>query len=75
MTALPAMLVLTCAALLLVLAIVAVAVGRSPSGTLIIYGASFVLALVSLLAGVTQLLGGGPPTTIALPLGLPWIGA
>jgi hydrogenase-4 component B len=71
----PTMVVLACAALLLVLAVVAVGVGRSPAGTLIIYGASFVLALISLVAGAMQLLGGAPPAAIALPLGLPWIGA
>jgi hydrogenase-4 component B len=67
--------VLTCAASLLVLAIVAVGVGRSPSGTIIIYGGSFVLALISLSAGAAQLLGQAPPAGIVLPLGLPWIGA
>src|SRR6266851_193515 len=67
--------VLSCAALLLVLAILAVGVGRSPLGTVIIYGASFVLALIALAAGVTQLLGEPSPAGVALPLGLPWIGA
>jgi formate hydrogenlyase subunit 3/multisubunit Na+/H+ antiporter MnhD subunit len=61
--------------LLLALAILAIGVGRAPAGTFIIYGASFVLALTSLLAGVTQLLGGAPSAGIVLPLGLPWIGA
>jgi hydrogenase-4 component B len=73
--AVPMMVVLICAALLLTLAIVAVGVGRTPSGTIFIYGASFILALVSLLAGATQLLGLLPPADVALPLGLPWIGA
>jgi formate hydrogenlyase subunit 3/multisubunit Na+/H+ antiporter MnhD subunit len=67
--------VLSCAALLLVLAILAVGVGRSSLGTIIIYGASFVLALIALAAGVAQLLGEPSPAGIALPLGLPWIGA
>jgi hydrogenase-4 component B len=67
--------VLSCAALLLVLAILAVGVGRSPLGTIIIYGASFVLALIALAAAVAQLLGEPSPAGVALPLGLPWIGA
>jgi hydrogenase-4 component B len=73
--AIPTMVVLACAASLLVLATVAVGVGRTPAGTIIIYCASFALALISLLAGATQLLGQLPPAGINLPLGLPWIGA
>src|SRR5260370_11030121 len=66
---------LSCAALLLMLAILAVGVCRSPLGTIIIYGASFVLALIALAAAVAQLLGEPSPAGVALPLGLPWIGA
>ena len=71
----PTTVILVCAALLLVLSIVAVAVGRARAGTTIIYGASFVLALVALLSGFTHLLGAAPAASVALPLGLPWIGA
>src|SRR5947209_5606938 len=71
----PTTVVLACAALLLVLSIVAVAIGRARAGTIIIYGASFVLALLCLLSGLAQLLGGAPAASVALPLGLPWIGA
>ncbi len=67
--------VLACAALLLVLAVLACVVGRWPSGSFITYGASCVLALIALLAGAAQLLSHAPVSSINLPLGVPWIGA
>jgi len=71
----PTVVVLACAALLLVLAIAAVWIGRTRAGTTIIYGASLVIALTAFLAGMAQLLRGGVPADdIMLPLGLPWIG-
>ena len=71
----PTVVVLACAALLLVLAIAAVGIGRTRAGTTIIYGASLVIALTAFLAGMAQLLRGGVPADdIMLPLGLPWIG-
>ncbi len=59
---------------LLVLAPVAIALGRSPSATIITYGASLA---VSLLIGVIGLvsLTGAPAASVTLPLGLPWLGA
>jgi hydrogenase-4 component B len=72
----PTVIVLACSASLLVLAILAVGLGRAGAGTTIIYGASFIIALIAFLAGMAQLLGGGATTEdIVLPLGLPWIGA
>ena len=71
----PTVVVLACAALLLVLAIAAVWIGRTRAGTTIIYGTSLVIALTAFLAGMAQLLrGGAPADDIVLPLGLPWIG-
>ena len=71
----PTVVVLACAALLLVLAIAAVWIGRTRAGTTIIYGTSLVIALTAFLAGMAQLLRGGVPADdIMLPLGLPWIG-
>ena len=67
--------VLACAALLLVLAVLACVVGRWPSGSFITYGASCVLTLIALLAGAAQLLSHAPVASINLPLGVPWIGA
>jgi hydrogenase-4 component B len=72
----PTAIVLACAALLLVLAIVAVMVGRTSAGTAIVYGTSLLLTLIALAAGLVQLLGtDAPADTIVLPLGLPWVGA
>ena len=71
----PTVVVLACAALLLVLAIAAVWIGRTRAGTTIIYGTSLIIALTAFLAGMAQLLrGGAPADDIVLPLGLPWIG-
>jgi formate hydrogenlyase subunit 3/multisubunit Na+/H+ antiporter MnhD subunit len=67
--------VLVCALLLLLLAAAAVALARSPVANALLYGAALVLALIGLGAGATHLLGGAAPESVALPLGLPWIGA
>jgi hydrogenase-4 component B len=70
---------LSCAALLLALAPLAVAAGtvwrHSPASTYIIYGASLVAALVSLGAALAHLISAAAPASVTLPLGLPWLGA
>jgi len=71
----PTVVILVCTALLLVLAVMAVALGRIRIGTSVIYSMCFALALVCLLCGLNQLLGGTSADSVALPLGLPWIGA
>jgi hydrogenase-4 component B len=71
----PTVVILVCTALLLVLAIMAVALGRIRIGTSVIYSMCFALALVCLLCGLNQLLRGASADSVALPLGLPWIGA
>jgi formate hydrogenlyase subunit 3/multisubunit Na+/H+ antiporter MnhD subunit len=65
---------LACAALLLALSPLAIAIGRSKTGSAIIYGASFAAACVALVSALAQLFAQHPSTT-TLPLGLPWIGA
>jgi hydrogenase-4 component B len=70
-----ATILLVCALLLLLLAIAAVALARSAIANALVYGATLVLALVCLGAGAMQLFGGAAPVTVALPLGLPWMGA
>ncbi len=67
--------ILACAAALLALAAVAVMIGRSSAATSIVYGASMILAAISLAAATTHLLGGETPTVSTLPLGIPWLGA
>jgi hydrogenase-4 component B len=70
----PTIVVLACAAGLLLLAVVAVPLGRSRFGTTIVYGASLAFALASLFSGMIQLLSGASGGPLMLPLGLPWIG-
>ncbi|HET9716015.1 MAG TPA: hydrogenase 4 subunit B [Pseudolabrys sp.] len=62
-------------AALLALAPLAVALGRSTHGNSIVYGASLVLTLMLSVLALLELFGQGPPPTVTLPLGLPWIGA
>jgi formate hydrogenlyase subunit 3/multisubunit Na+/H+ antiporter MnhD subunit len=66
---------LACAAVLLALGVFAVAIGRSSGATRLVYGASMIIAAISLIAAAMQLLGGAEPLRLALPLGVPWLGA
>jgi len=66
---------LWCVAALLLVAIVAVAIGGSRRGTPIVYGASLAICVVALGAALSQLLAVAPDMTLALPLGVPGIGA
>jgi hydrogenase-4 component B len=66
---------LSCVAALLVLAPLAVAVGRWAGSRSLVYGACFVAALVSLAAALAHLIGAAAPATVTLPLGLPWLGS
>src|SRR4051812_20824930 len=67
---------LGCMAALLVVACLAVAVSRSRLASSIVYGACLLGPVVGLGCGLTGLLAGATPVpAIALPLGLPWIGA
>ena len=64
-----------CAAVLLVLAPLAVLMARLPRATRIIYAACMITMAASLAAALVVLLTLRPPETIALPLGVPWLGA
>jgi hydrogenase-4 component B len=66
---------LWCSVGLLLVALVRVALGGSRQGTSIVYGASLILCLLTLIAALAALLGGAPDATFAMPLGVPWIGA
>ena len=66
---------LACAAALLALGPFAVIIGRFPAATRLVYGASMVVAAISLVAAAAQLLGAAEPWRLALPLGVPWLGA
>ena len=66
---------LVCAAALLALAAVGVIMGRFPASTRVVYGASLIIAAVSFIAGLVQLVGAAAPFGLTLPLGVPWLGA
>ena len=67
-------LALSCIAVLLALSVLAVATGRSPVTTRIVYGASLAASLLLLALAATICLAQAP-VTVTLPLGLPWLGA
>jgi hydrogenase-4 component B len=66
---------LACAAAFLALCVIAVIVGRSKAATRLVYGASLLIATISLAAAVTHLLAVAAPFHTTLPLGVPWLGA
>ena len=67
--------VLACAAALLALAPLAVAIGGSAASARLIYGTCMIAAGVALAAALLHLLDAAGPESIALPLGIPWLGA
>jgi len=71
----PAALILYCVGALLALAILAAGIARRRVATPIIYGTSLVVTLAILTVVLSELLAGAQPSSITLPLGLPWIGA
>src|SRR5262245_3421950 len=66
---------LIAAAVLLAIAPLALAVGRAPYGRVVVYGASLIASLALVVIALAALLGIGAPSTVRLPLGLPWVGA
>ncbi|HET6194227.1 MAG TPA: hypothetical protein VFE12_00670, partial [Acetobacteraceae bacterium] len=58
--------------LLLGLAVAGALLARSPAGRGIVYGGTLAIACVSLLLGLFSI--GAAPSTVTLPLGLPWTG-
>jgi len=67
--------ILICAVFLLVLGPFAVAMRTTGAASRLIYGASLAAAAASFAASVAHLLAAASPETIALPLGIPWLGA
>jgi hydrogenase-4 component B len=67
--------VLVCATVLLVLAPLAVVLGRSSVATSLVYGASMAATAISLAAALAHLLGTAAPQAMTLPIGVPWLGA
>src|SRR5262249_39870274 len=67
-------LLLACVGVYLGASALAVAI-RGPVATPIVYGASLLTSLVACAGSVAALLHGSTPASLALPLGVPWIGA
>ena len=67
--------ILTGVAVLLALAPLAVTIGNPRVATRVVYGTSFVVSAVGLAAALMQLISAAPPLTLALPVGVPWLGA
>lgn len=67
--------ILTCTVFLLALAPLALAAGGGQATSRLIYAASLAASAVSFAASLVHLLGAAPPETVALPLGIPWLGA
>jgi formate hydrogenlyase subunit 3/multisubunit Na+/H+ antiporter MnhD subunit len=67
--------VLSCAALLLAVAAVAMFIARIAAANWLVYGLCAAAALISLFGALKHLLGVASPESLALPLGIPWIGA
>ena len=68
-------LILLCAAALLIISALSLALHRSTLGRVVVYGGSLIVSAVGLGVGLAQLLGQGPDQSLTLPLGLPWLGA
>ena len=68
-------LLLSCVGILLALSALAVAIRRPAAATQIVYGLSLLTSLLSCAASVSELLHGSTPTSLTLPLGIPWLGA
>ena len=71
----PSMVGLWCVAALLTVAVMAIAVGRAPFGSALVYGASLAASLIALVVALAHLIAGNDAAMVALPLGLPGIGA
>ena len=67
--------VLACAAALLALAPLAVAIGSSVAAARLIYGACMIATAVSLAGALFHLLTAAPSESLTLPLGIPWLGS
>src|SRR4051812_13102283 len=66
---------LYCIAALVGLATVAIALGASARGRVVVYGASLIITLILFAIALFCLLGYPNSPTVVLPLGLPWLGA
>ena len=66
----------SCVAVLLAIAVAAVPLAQRSDGARLVYGASLAASLVAGIAALVHLLGAsGTASALVLPLGLPWLGA
>jgi len=66
--------ILVSSAALLVLAALAIPMARTAAATPVVYGASLIIAAVSLSAAAAHLLGDKAIANVVLPIGVPWLG-
>ena len=66
---------LVCAAILIVLSALSLALHRSALGRVLVYSGSLLVSLAGLAAALVHLLGQAPDQALTLPIGLPWLGA
>jgi formate hydrogenlyase subunit 3/multisubunit Na+/H+ antiporter MnhD subunit len=71
----PAVILLSCVAVLLAVAGLAAAIGRSTVATPIIYGVSLAASAVAGVTALVHLVADPGAAQLTLPLGLPWLGA
>ena len=67
---------MSCVAGWLASAVLAIVLARSKHSTAVVYGVTLAICAVALFGSMRSLLGGSAhPSDLALPLGLPWLGA
>jgi len=71
----PAVILLSCVAVLLAVAGLAAATGRSAVATPNVYGVSLAASAVAGVTALVHLVGDSDAAQLTLPLGLPWLGA
>jgi len=71
----PAVAGLVCVAALFAIGLIAIAIGRSGAGAMVVYGASLAVTAAAFVLALAFLIFGSSPSGVTLPLGLPWIGA
>ncbi|HVJ34825.1 MAG TPA: hydrogenase 4 subunit B [Terriglobia bacterium] len=69
----PPVIALDCVAAFLCIAVLAVIIARSAAASRIVYGATFIVAVIAVATACAQSAAGA--WEISLPLGIPWIGA
>jgi len=71
----PAVILLSCVAVLLAIAGLAAATGRSAVATPVVYGVSLATSAVAGITALVHLVSESDAAQLTLPLGLPWLGA